>query len=107
MKLQQNYTIFPLGDTALIIDFEPIIAVQTNKQVLQLFRLLKDLSLPYVLDIIPAYSSISVFYDLWTVKHLAKDQTAFEFIAERLQELMNKEVEEFSTVQRRMRIPVC
>lgn len=108
MGIQQAYTIFPLGDSALIIEFASVIDKKINERVLQLFYLLKKLSLPAVLDVVPAYNSISVFYDLVAVKaKTGNDRTAFEMMAERMQRIIDKATMSLEYESRRIEIPVC
>jgi inhibitor of KinA len=66
-----NYFIFPLGDSAITIDLGNHIDQQLNTKALALYDWLQDHRFPGVTDIIIAYSSVSVFYDLSLVR-LAK-----------------------------------
>jgi inhibitor of KinA len=63
-----NYLIFPLGDSAITIDLGNYIDQQLNTKVLALYDWLHDHHFPGVTDIIIAYSSVSVFYDLSLVR---------------------------------------
>lgn len=57
------YSIFPLGDSAITIDLGNCIDEQRNMTALALYEWLQAQPVPGVLDIIMAYSSVSVFYD--------------------------------------------
>ena len=57
------FTIFPLGDSAITIDLGNTIDEDLNRQALSIANWLKTNPLPGILDIVPAYSSVSVFYD--------------------------------------------
>jgi inhibitor of KinA len=102
------YSIFPLGDTALIIDFGNRIDKDINENVLRLFYQLKDGSHPFIIDLIPAYSSLAVYYDVGAVhQKKAEDQTAFEAMVEVVEKLWNHEQEVSLQPKRLIKIPVC
>jgi inhibitor of KinA len=63
MKLSVNPSIFPLGDSAITIDLGNHIDDQLNRKTLALHDWLQAHRLPGLIDIIVAYSSVSVFYD--------------------------------------------
>jgi len=108
MKLHETYSIFPLGDAALIIEFAAVIDREVNEQVLHLFHSLKKLALPEVWDIVPAYNSISVFYDVLKVKAMAnEEQTAFDFMANKIQGIISNGSIIPSSEGRLIEIPVC
>ena len=108
MKFNTAYSIFQLGDTALIIEFAPVIDEQINDQVLLLFRFLKNCSLPEVLDLVPAYNSLAMFYDPLVARaQTTAGQTAFEVMAAKIQNLLNKETDSELLAGRRINIPVC
>jgi inhibitor of KinA len=58
-----RYSIFPLGDSAITIDLGNYIDEERNIKTLAIQEWLRRHSFPGLLDIIMAYSSVSVFYD--------------------------------------------
>ncbi len=58
-----SYQLFPLGDSAITIDLGNCIDEQLNRHALALYDWLEAHRFPGVLDIIVAYSSVSVFFD--------------------------------------------
>jgi len=58
-----NFSIFPLGDSAITIDLGNHIAKQLNTRALALHDWLQAHRFPGLADIIIAYSSVSAFYD--------------------------------------------
>ena len=58
-----SYQLFPLGDSAITIDLGNCIDEQLNRHALALYDWLESHRFPGVLDIIVAYSSVSVFFD--------------------------------------------
>ncbi|HYO22394.1 MAG TPA: 5-oxoprolinase subunit PxpB [Flavisolibacter sp.] len=97
------YTIFPLGDSALTIHFGNKIDDQANEKVLQLFTLLQHAS-PLIKDVVPAYSSLTVYYDA-AVLHKSK-KPAFETIRDMVVPLLETE-RTLTQRGRRLTIPVC
>jgi allophanate hydrolase subunit 1 len=59
-----DFSISNLGDSALIINFSNVITEDVNKKVLSLFHFFKKISFPGVIDIVPAYCSLIIHYDL-------------------------------------------
>lgn len=101
------YTIFPLGDSGLIIDFGNRIDVETNEKVLRLFHALRHQEIPFFTDLIPAYSSLTVCYDpaiLYQWRH--ESPTVFEAVARLIEDLELKEYPP-SRQPRMHEIPVC
>jgi inhibitor of KinA len=68
---QLTYKIFPLGDAALTVDFGNIIDESINEKVIDLFHELQREPLPGMIEAVPAYSSITVYYDLLATRKKA------------------------------------
>lgn len=105
---QKLYNIYPLGETALTLDFGNVIDVSINKQVLALFNNLQTLALPFILDIVPAYASLTIYYDVVEVRKLIHDdQTAAHAMQALLENsLTSLETERFQS-GRLVKVPVC
>jgi inhibitor of KinA len=58
-----SFQLFPLGDSAITIDLGNCIDEQLNRHAVALYDWLEANRFPGVLDIIVAYSSVSVFFD--------------------------------------------
>ncbi len=61
--MEQELTIFPLGDSAITIDLGGRIDQELNGKALAIREWLGSRRIPGVQDIIVAYSSVTVFYD--------------------------------------------
>ena len=105
MNAYQPYSIFPLGDSALTMDFGNIISEDINKKVLQIFHHLKTIADKNILDLVPAYSSLTVYYDVAFLHQ--PEKTAFESITEILEELLSKNLELPEKPNNYFEIPVC
>jgi inhibitor of KinA len=84
--------IFPLGDAALTVDFGNEISLELNKKVLRLARFIEKNQFTGFIETVPAYSSLSVFYDALKIRReFPEFKTAFaavkNFIENALQNL--------------------
>ena len=62
--------ISPLGDNALSVDFGNEISLDLNDRAIQLAASLNSEPFPGLIEAVPAYSSVAVFYDLAQAVHL-------------------------------------
>jgi inhibitor of KinA len=102
--MPQEFFISPLGDNAVILSFGNVLNEETNCKVLQLFHHLKESSHRFI-DMVPAYSSLTVYYDASTLHTSGK--TAFEQVKESLIALVQEEQHQSVIKGKNVRIPVC
>ena len=103
-----NYEIFPLGVTALTIEFGNEISVELNKSVIQLARFFEENSFLGFVETVPAYASLSVFYDVLRVrKNFPKFPTAFDAVKNFTENAWQSLGESAETESRLIEIPVC
>lgn len=86
-----NYRIFPLSENALTIDFGNEISIKLNEKVIQLAHLIEQNKFDGYIELVPAYSSLTVFYDCLTIrKNDYQIKSAFSFVKEFVEnELIN------------------
>jgi inhibitor of KinA len=102
------YRIFPLGDAAITIDFGNVIDEKINSLVIQLFNDFKINPLPAMIEAVPAYSSLTVYYDVFGIsKTLNNDRSIYEFISEQIEKRLDQPLKESNESTRLMTIPVC
>jgi inhibitor of KinA len=103
-----EFTISPLSDTGLIIQFGNAIDETINKKILGLFHRIKTLAMPAVKDVVPAYSSLVIHYDIAKIKADASShKTAYEIINEEIRTIIDKTSDEALIKGNTVRIPVC
>lgn len=108
MKELLTYHVFSLGDSAITIDFGNRIDEVVNDRVIGLFEKLKKDPLPGIKEIVPAFSSLTLYYDIAMMrKKITGGTTAFEQIKQRLEELAALPFTNEQQTERLMRIPVC
>ena len=102
------YHIHPLGDQALVIDFGNIISESINKAVVSLFRQFKQHPLKEIEEVIPAYSSLAVFYDVpFILSESENSKSAFEQMSELIRDYLGNVESSVSDNGRVFDIPVC
>ena len=101
-------TITPLGDTAIIIKFGNAIDETLNSKVLHLFYRLKSLSLPFVKDMVPGYSTLVIFYDLLILENKKPiNKSCLEIVLAHVKKILAEDIEISSLPARKIKIPVC
>src|SRR5215218_4953347 len=101
------FTIFPLGDSALILDFGNIIDIELNRYVRSLFYHFKRKKYHGILDIVPTYSSLSFHYDILEIRQSANVGTAFEIVKCIIEKELTGYLIQETKQQRKIHIPVC
>jgi len=106
MKMTGTYRIYPLGETAVTIELGNRIDEHTNQQVLSLFHHIKNKKIPGVTDIIPAYSSLTIVYDVIGIRQQCHP-SAYSFIKQELEAALQNCNWHSSTKTRLIEVPVC
>ncbi len=102
------YTIYPLGDNALTIDFGNCIDEAVNRKVTALFAALRQNPLPGLVEAVPAYSSLTIYYDVPALKKTAAPgQTAYERARALAADWLRLSITVINKEPRLVRIPVC
>jgi inhibitor of KinA len=104
------YTIYPLGDSAVTIDFGNIINEQLNNKVLGIQQWINDNRFEGLKDSIAAYSSLTLWYNPFVVKkQYAVKSSVFEWVKGQLEEAYANAVsiEEDNVDNDIIEIPVC
>lgn len=108
MSSTASYQIFGLGDTALVVDFGNRIEEDLNRQVIQYCAQLKSAAIPGTIEIVPAYSSITLYYDpVAIIKSVPAGTTIQSWVKEKLTAALEREWETTAREERQIRIPVC
>lgn len=102
------YRIFPLGDSAITVDFGNCIDEAINKEVIRRFNQLQQQPFAGMIEAVPAYSSLTIHYNMLALKKkVAAGVTIFEWVQQQLLERLNQPVENLASKERLMKIPVC
>ncbi len=102
------YHIFPLGDAAITVDFGNCIDETINKEVIARFNQLQQQPVPAMIEAVPAYSSLTVHYDIIALKKkIPVHQTVYEWMKQQLEERFKQPVQQDQITGRYLEIPVC
>jgi inhibitor of KinA len=102
------YRIFSLGDAALTIDFGNRIDEAINNQVVTLFHHLQQYPLPGMIEAVPAYSTITIHYNVHSIyTKITTGHTVFEYVEKQLQKILEQPVQNKPAKERVVKIPVC
>jgi inhibitor of KinA len=102
------YQIFPLGDAAATIDFGNLVDEKLNEEILARVKQLKEQSFPGIVEVLPAYSTLTVYYDIKTLKKKTPgNQTVFEWLRQQLEKKLQQPILQNEVAKRHIKIPVC
>jgi inhibitor of KinA len=105
LLLLTAYNIYPCGDHAITVSFGDAINKTMHENVMALFHQLTEMQMDAVKDIIPAYTTVTVVYDI----QKAKQQPgfgAYENMHRKLEEVL-QDVSVKPVQQQLIEIPVC
>jgi inhibitor of KinA len=98
--------IYPCGSNALTIQVGNAIDVDSHKKVMALYAGIQQLQLTVIKDIIPAYCTVTVVYDVMTARQYTSG-SIFNFIKEQIVKAATQKVEATQITERLIEIPVC
>ena len=100
--------ITPLGDNALLLEVGSVIDEPTHRRVQAAWRALAAAPLPAVRELVPAYTTVTVFYDpLAAVQAGAPADDIADWLSARLRERLKNPPKTEKTKPRTVEIPVC
>ncbi|MVT06748.1 5-oxoprolinase subunit PxpB [Chitinophaga tropicalis] len=99
--MKKKYIIAPLGDSAIIIEWEQEISPVIHQRVLNTYHYLRSLQHIYILDLIPAYASLTVIYNARAARY------AYDEVIRIVTDALNMSAAEVAVVSRQIEIPVC
>jgi len=97
--------IFPLGDHAISVSLGNEIDEEINQAVFSVFRYLKKQNFDFVLDVIPAYASLSVLYDVMRIRKTGV-KSSYNYMHDLLQNALQQAAQIVSE-PRKISVPVC
>lgn len=98
----------PLGDNALMLEVGDVIDEPTHRRVQEAWRALAAAPLPGVVELVPAYTTVTLFYDpLLAVQAGAPEAGITEWLAAKILERIKDPPKMDKTRPRLVEIPVC
>ncbi len=98
------FTIYPLSEEALTVQFDGAIEM-VHAQVLSLDKRLNEKPFDGFVESVPAYSTVTIYYDAFLLKNTAK--SPFRFVENWVQNLLETSIIEANQSTRFIEIPVC
>lgn len=106
--LPYPYRINPLGNSALLVDFGNIIDEVINDLVIQFSERLEANPIEGMIEVVPAYSSLAIYYDFFRVKDKMNDAGS---VYEKVKSEVEKKLVDIhitkSVFRQLVKIPVC
>lgn len=102
--LKLSYKIFPISEQALNVQLGSAINEETRLNVLSVFHQLQDNRPDYFLDIIPAYTDVTVVYDLNIKRY---HSSPFEFVKTEIEKRLDNTSKHLPGRSRHVKVPVC
>ena len=98
--------IFPLGDSALTVEFGNVISTDSNKKAIAVAELIEQTGFPGFVEAVPAYASTTIFYDLTSVRRNFPDfPTAFEAVKQIASDAISNLGKAIAEISRTIEIP--
>jgi inhibitor of KinA len=90
MTQADNVRIFPLGDSALTVEFGTVISQELNCKAIILAKVVDANPFDGFIEAVPAYASTTIFYDIVKTRNANPDfPSAFEYVRDRVAEHLN------------------
>nr|WP_295866649.1 5-oxoprolinase subunit PxpB [uncultured Chitinophaga sp.] len=104
--MKPGYVIHPLGDSAAILKWQQEISMAVHEEVMKVYHGLRTSSSTYILDLVPAYASLTIVYDAAQIRNKERVpglQWLKAYVATKIK------TQEATTMPapRELRIPVC
>jgi inhibitor of KinA len=100
--------ITPLGDTALMLEVGDVIDESTRRRVQTAWQALRAAPLPGVTELVPAYTTVTLFYDPWqAVQAGAPEKGIADWLSAKVRERIKHPPKMEKTKPRVVEIPVC
>ncbi|MFZ1700242.1 MAG: 5-oxoprolinase subunit PxpB [Pyrinomonadaceae bacterium] len=104
---RQTMRIFPLGDSALTVEFGETISIDLNQRAIALADHFYESGFPGFVEAVPAYASASIFYDIIAVRTAFPEfSTAFDAVSDIVRKAIGDPHQSVSNNSRLFEIPV-
>ncbi|EWG10191.1 5-oxoprolinase subunit PxpB [Cytobacillus firmus] len=102
-----EYTVHPLGDNAVLIELGNEISEGAHQKVQTLTAFLEKHPPDWMIEYIPAYTTVTIFYNPFEIYQLSDGELPFDFICSLIKPLMEELGENKAMEARIVEIPVC
>lgn len=114
MQDVNKYELYPLGDSALVVQLGPGIDVETHRRVQIFVKALEERPFAGMIELVPAFASVTVFYDPVRVlqgdlfrSDAVAEGTPYERVCASVEPLLGEWTREVEYQPQVVEIPVC
>ncbi len=103
-----DFSLTPLSDHAIVIELGTEIHPDIHQKIQAITALLDASHLEWLIEYIPSFTSVTVFYDLVVAAKLSeRDIQPYDFVYQQLQKLLMNSLPPVNERSRIIQIPVC
>ncbi|WP_174612933.1 5-oxoprolinase subunit PxpB [Virgibacillus ihumii] len=102
-----EYTVSPLGDKAIVMEFGEDMSDEIQKQIRTVSACLDDHPLTGMVEYIPAYTTITIFYNVMEVLRNSTGTNAYHMMLGEIEKMVSRLPENPDTESNIVEIPVC
>lgn len=102
-----KYELSPLGDSAVIVQLGNSISEDTHQAVRNLSIYLENTPVEGMIDFVPAFTTVTVYYNPIEVINQEKDESPYETVCKRLKRVLETMKLSKSKEAKTVEIPVC
>ncbi|QOI97070.1 MAG: 5-oxoprolinase subunit PxpB [Flammeovirgaceae bacterium] len=103
--MSRSITIYPISENALTICLGNELNAVVNDKVFRLYNHLRKQPNPFWKDLIPAYCTLTVVYDIKEIRR--QSQSAFAWVSKQLEEAVKRCDDVKAVSGRKLSVPVC
>ena len=101
-----NFKMYPLGDSALVVQFSDSISPSIQKIISAFVGYLEEHPFPGLVDLVPAFSTLTIYFNPWVLSEKGKTDP-YERVQNHVQELAAVLGQKEEQQGRVVEIPVC
>jgi inhibitor of KinA len=103
-----EYCLYPLGDNGVIIELGSEINIDTQLKVQVVTTFLDDLPPEWMIEYIPAFTTVAIFYDPVNISSLSdQNSLPYDYVCHQIGELLSRLTSGKTIESRIVEIPVC
>ncbi|OZM58301.1 hypothetical protein CIB95_01645 [Lottiidibacillus patelloidae] len=104
----KGFNAYPLGDSAITIEFGKTPSQQVLSKVKQFSQSLQLAKLAWIIEWTTAYTTVTIYCDIAKVNSIKKDnEDIFTFVIEKLSRIQSTIINDESILNKQIEIPVC
>ena len=101
-----SFHVYPLGDAAIVVEFGTTISDEVHKKVRAFAAYLDNNQFPGMIEYVPAFTTVTLFYNPWMVSKQGK-LDAYEEVVHYIRKIESQVKDIELTEARLVEIPVC